>query len=190
MKPYELPTVNEETTPDEAKAALDRIRAAAGCDSSHPFLNRSHPQHKIMRETVEALSETYALREPDPTPFSEALAAHAEKREVLAQEIDAELEALENLGVEPAETPGDDVQTYQLVGLRMQRMAAGEDYDSLLCMVESELCRNAGPYDLWTALSDFREARKSRAPDLRGQAERLIERVIVATKRKNEGNRK
>jgi hypothetical protein len=188
MKPYELPTAPEGMTPDEAKIALDKIYADAGCSpDEHPYFNRHHPQNRAMQAAMTALHEVWAQRPPDRTPFSEALAERDAKQEALAQEIDAEIETLRELGFDGE--PPDDPQPYHLAGFRMRRLSMQGDYASLKPLIQGELCRLAAPADLWAAFGAFKRAKDS-DPDLRGQAERLIEQVCAATKRKYEGKRK
>ena len=185
---YELPET-EGLSPDEAKRALDAVYAQAGCDPSHPYFNRRHPQHAAMAKHVHRLHEIWALREPEPTVFDVALADAAARQESLQAEAEVEMSALADLGYEAAPVP-DDVPQHIVTGLRMQRLAAQKDYDSLGPLADAQISHLTNPAarnGLWAVLADFRQAQKSRAPDLNVRAERLVEKVAQAAAKQYAG---
>ena len=54
MQTYDLP-VSENLTPEEARAALETIHAAAAGDLMHPYSNPHDPRHRRFVEGVQAL---------------------------------------------------------------------------------------------------------------------------------------
>jgi hypothetical protein len=143
MEPAEIPTIPEGMTPDAAKAALDKIHAAAACDVTHAYTNGHHPQHAAMTRATAALHEIYAQRpdagkSPTTRACEAALAAVDAKKDMLAQDIEAEIDTLHELGFE-GEGPTGDPAPHHLTGLKMQRLHAQGDYDALMPMMEKEL---------------------------------------------------
>ena len=188
MEPYELPTVNEEMTPAEAKVELDRIHAAAACDGSHPYLNPHHPQSAAMKKAVTALHEVFAQREPEPTVFDVALAERDAKCEAMRDEAQTEADLLTDLGYGETEIP-ENIQPYQLSALKLRRFAAEGDFDSLAPLLQKELLGLQTSGDVWADFSTFTREKKN--PDLRAQiAERLITHIHVANTKKYEGKKK
>lgn len=43
------------STPETAKAEIERIRAAAALDDKHPYVNKDHPEHKAMAKRMQDL---------------------------------------------------------------------------------------------------------------------------------------
>jgi len=189
MTPYELPDVVEGMTPDAARHTLDRIYAQVAQDAQHPYTNSHSPLHTKMVERVHALHEVWAQRPPDETVFDRALAERDARQESLQAEAEAEMSALADLGYEVAPVP-DDVPEHVVRALRMQRLAAQKDFDTLGPLADAQISRLTNPATratLWTCLSDFRQAQKSRAPDLNVRAERLVEKVARATAKQYAG---
>jgi len=141
MEPVEIPQA-EGMTPGEAKAALDKVHAAAACNVEHPYSNPRHPQHRAMLDATAALHAIHATREDAELGLMElamrdGLAAQDAKKDMLADDIDAEIATLHGLGYE-GEAPADP-QPHHLTGLRMQRLHAEQAYDALIPLMEKEL---------------------------------------------------
>lgn len=49
------------STPEQAKAEIEKIRSAAALDDKHPYVNKDHPEHKAMGKRMQDL---YALAYP------------------------------------------------------------------------------------------------------------------------------
>ena len=143
LKAYDVPQVTEGMTPDGAKTVLDRMHADAAVDLLHPYSNPAHIQHSAFAKASEALHAVYATRpdagQSDTTKACLDALAHVEaKHDKLGEDIQAEIAKLHDLGFD-GEGPTGDPQPYHLTGLRMQRLHAQGDVDTLAPMLEGEL---------------------------------------------------
>lgn len=142
MEAYEIPIVSEGMTPDGAKAALDKIHAAAAVDPSHAYMNGHHPQHRKMVDAVAVLHGIYAQREGAGMTnadkvMQEALAKQDAEKDMMRADAEAEVDKLHELGF-TGDLP-NDVRPHHLTTLRMQRLHAENNYTALTPLMEKEL---------------------------------------------------
>jgi len=189
---YDLPET-EGLTPDEAKTALDKMDVEIAQDRGHPYLSGDGLLHRRFVEARQALHQCYAERPGGELgPFERAMqegleslaGKEAERQVKLRAEAEQEMENLIDLGFEEAELP-EDVQPYQVNALRMQRLAAQEDYKALTPMLEKDLRDLQTPPDLMATFESFAHV-ENLDPGLRARiVEELIRYIHAANTQKH-----
>lgn len=166
-------------TPAEAAAEIDSVFR----DPEHPY-NRQHYQHP---QAVERMSKLFAKKAEGDTRSAvekvcdDAFEQQAEKQDKLVSEAQVEMEKLVELGFDEAEVP-DDIMPHQVVELRMQRLAAENDYETLTPLIEKELPGLKVPPDVQGLFGGF-----CRVQGLdEGLRQEILEKIIWWIHRANE----
>lgn len=128
--------------PDAATSEIKQIMSDAGNNQNHPYTDSQSPLHKDFLAHVTQLHEIQAsgtdgLNETE-LAMQEALDGVEERQSNLVSEADAEMEQLEQLGFEFEDIP-EDIQQYQLDGLKMQRLNAEGNFQELTPMLSQQL---------------------------------------------------
>lgn len=143
-------------SPDEAKASIKSVMAAAAKDPQHPYLDRSNIQHKDAVEQMQALfvqanpepeaqvdAQGKPLSNPIPQSQVDLMGEALEKKDGKDEESQGKLiEAVEedyrilvqDFDYEDSSVP-DDLTPDLAALIRMQRLTAQEDYAALKPMV-------------------------------------------------------
>lgn len=144
---YYLPTIGDDTTPAEAEQIIEAIKTEAGADVKHPLTDAHHFQHGKWQTVWTRAHEIKASGGDGLSPITracnEALAAQAEKQNVLIAEAQKEMDALVKLGFTADKIP-DDVKDFQLRGLKEQRLHAEGEFEPLRLMLvkDAEVLRD------------------------------------------------
>jgi hypothetical protein len=190
---YEIPETDYEyMLPDEANREIEKVNADTFEDEKHPYINASHPQHERFVAHMKNLFMASARKEGEPFDLGKAKAEQDEadmadlRQQHLIADGKKEAELLEKLGFEHTEIP-DDVQTYQVEGLRMQRLNAQRNFQELVPLLEKEMV-TLGSTGMDTFRSLVQDANIS--PDARAEHLELILRRIYAANGEKYGKQK
>jgi lysophospholipase L1-like esterase len=163
---YTLPEPGSITTPEQASAEIDRVFAEVVQDKNHPYSDAHHGLHRKYSEHVAAMFELKAdgdtrtpMQRTIDSVCDEAMAAKVEKQNKLVKEAEAEMAKLVALGFDDDEIP-DDLQEYQLDGLRMQRLTAERKFEELVPILEKQLRSLKTPPSLIAAFQSFAQAQE------------------------------
>ena len=181
---YPMPPADlTDLAPSDAEVRIKEVMAAASQDPQHPYSNLHHGLHK---DYTTYMGKLFEIKGPDPSPLEKVMEADLERREVaqakLAEEIGKEVAELRKMGFE-GEGPSDDVQPYHLTALRMQRLAAEENFAALEPMIGKELQVLKVPAAVQQMFSDFNVADLD--SELKGRiSEEIIRWIHDANKRR------
>jgi len=139
----------ENMTPEQAAQQIDAVFEEVRKDPGHPYADGNNPLH---RKVTERMTKLFEVKNKDGLlPVERAwqadLAQMVERQNKLVAEGQKEAELLEGLGFKPTEIP-DDLQQYQLDGLRMQRLHAEKNYSALTPLIEKQLQTLKVPADI------------------------------------------
>lgn len=154
MSKYSIPETDYEAmTPEEADREIEKIDADVYEDSGHPLYDRTHPQHPALVEHRTNLYKASARKEGEPFDLQKAKDERDEadlaalKQQHLVNDAKEEMDTLVELGFDRDEIP-EDVQPFQVLALKMERLNAQKNIAELVPMLEKELMTLGSSSDL------------------------------------------
>ena len=154
MAKYEIPETDYEAmTPAEADKAIEGVNADLYEDKEHPYMVSHHPQHKAYVDHVSNLHKASARKEGEPFDLQKAKDERDEadlaalRQQHLVNDAKEEMDTLVELGSDRDEIP-EDVQPFQVLALKMERLNAQKNIAELVPMLEKELMTLGSSSDL------------------------------------------
>ena len=146
MEPIDIPgkeAVDSMSSPEaESRHTMEMT---AGVNPTHPFSDKTHPQHNEFVDYMSRLNER-SLADADLRPqaeikteaIMERTAEHQQQEQtIIVQSAQENMDALVELGFERADVP-PDLLPYQAEGLKIQRMAAEGKYDEFVRAIDKQ----------------------------------------------------
>ena len=131
----DLEQVEAREAQETAQKEIDKIRR----NRNHPYFHEGHAGHEA---ALKKMDELYHLAYPSGSKESESETESEDEeeadRQVLINEAKSEMDRLVELGCKPDDIP-DDIQAWQVRGLKEQRFCMEEDRDSLMPMLEEDV---------------------------------------------------
>ncbi len=186
MESYDIPT-SEGLSEEEATIQLNRITADSHTDREHPWINKSHPQHKDFKTAVQSLYDVKFQDVDERTPLEQQMQAgldlKVQTQNNRVTEAEHEMEQLVELGFSNDPIP-DDIQDYQIQALKLQRLNAQENFGELGEILTQELRGLNAPGDTVEALEVFNQASEMDTQLKQQIVEKVIQYVYSANQAK------
>jgi len=162
-KSYDLPMGEDfaTMTSDVAQSEIDKVLSAASVDKEHPYANAHGYKHTAHVERMGKLFEIAGKGKQTPIEKAcqEGLDRQVERQNKLVKEAEVEMAKLVALGFGDVEIP-EDLQQYQLDGLRMQRLTAERKFEELTPILDRQLRSLKTPPSLIAAFQSFAQAQE------------------------------
>jgi len=174
---YELPSLDNISTPQEAGEAINRIYADAMSDTGHPWVNGNHIQHRDFLKRVDELQQIKMRDDDMRSPLDQAMQKaldHGEQQQAARVEEGQKLMSeLVVGGFDRAEVPMD-ITRYEIRGLSQQLMASRGEWDEALRQIQDDLGKLSPPEDISKLISIIRQTPDSE----KSFRERLFSRLV------------
>ena len=158
-KGYELPNVDEGTTPERAGEMLNKLYAEGLGDLSHPLMDGGHVQHKDFLKRMDELQTIKMSNDVMLTDLEKAMQAALdgveERQNARVEEAQKLMDELVDLGFPRTKIPGD-ITRYEIRGLEQQLLASKGQWDEVLPQVEEDLRKLSPPGHIAKILETIR----------------------------------
>ena len=160
-KGYELPNVDEGTTPERAGEMLNKLYAEGLGDLSHPLMDGGHVQHKDFLKRMDELQTIKMSNDVMLTDLEKAMQRALDHRE---NQQTSRVEEAQDLMTELVErgyrddTIPSDVTRYEVDLLRLQLQVAEKQYDEVIPKIEADLRKLGAPPAMHDTLKALRSA--------------------------------